>query len=145
VSLLVEIGCEELPSSFVDAALAALPDLVRGKLGELRLTHGEVHALGTPRRLSVIVHELAKAQADIDEEVTGPPENAAYKDGKPTRAAEAFAQKLGVAVDALVVREVTGQKKPGRYVVGRKREKGRPARELLGPAIEDVCARIPFK
>jgi glycyl-tRNA synthetase beta chain len=145
IELLLEIGCEELPASYVDAATGALPDLVRGKLAELRLTHGEVVALGTPRRLAVLVHELAETQADVDEEVVGPPENAAYKDGKPTKAAEAFALKLGVPVDALVVREVTGQKKPGRYVVGRKREKGRAARELLAPAIEEVCAKIPFK
>src|SRR5438445_8092324 len=108
--LLVEIGCEELPSSFVDAALAALPDLVRARLADLRLTHGEVQSLGTPRRLSVIVHELADTQTDVDEEMVGPPEAHAFKDGKPTKAAEAFAQKLGVAVDALAVKEVTGQK-----------------------------------
>ena len=90
-SLLLEIGVEELPASFVDAALAALPSLVVAKLGEARLTHGEVTALGTPRRLAVIVHDLAMTQLDLDEEVLGPPESIAFKDGKPTKAAESFA------------------------------------------------------
>ncbi|MBL9112620.1 MAG: glycine--tRNA ligase subunit beta, partial [Myxococcales bacterium] len=72
-TLLLEIGCEELPSSFVDAALAALPTLVRERLAALRLPHGELRALGTPRRLAVLVPELALAQADLDEEVVGPP------------------------------------------------------------------------
>ena len=72
-SLLLEIGVEELPSSYVDAALAALPALMAARLGELRLVHGEVKALGTPRRLSVIVKDLASAQMDLDEEVTGAP------------------------------------------------------------------------
>ena len=146
-TLLLEIGCEELPSSFVDAALAALPDLVRARLAELRLAHGAVHALGTPRRLAVVVHELATTQADLDEELVGPPENAAFKDGKPTKAAEAFAQKLGVAVDALEVRDVPaqGSKKAGRYVVGRRKEQGKDATALLGPALEQVCAQIPFR
>jgi glycyl-tRNA synthetase beta chain len=146
-SLLLEIGCEELPSSFVDAALAALPALVESRLGELRLAHGAVKALGTPRRLAVIVRDLAEAQLDLDEEVTGPPETAAYKDGKPTKAAEAFANKLGVRLEDLKVvdQPAVGKQKAGRYVVGRRAEKGRPARELLGKALADVCGAIPFR
>jgi glycyl-tRNA synthetase beta chain len=146
-SLLLEIGVEELPSSYVDAALAALPALMAARLGELRLVHGEVKALGTPRRLSVIVRDLASAQMDLDEEVTGPPESAAYKDGKPTKAAEAFAAKLGTTLDALAVVEkpASAKQKAGRYVVGRRVEKGKPARELLGKALADVCGSIPFR
>lgn len=37
----------------------------------------------------------------ITEEVLGPPTRVAFKDGKPTRAAEAFAEKLGVKVEDL--------------------------------------------
>ena len=48
-SLLLEIGTEELPSSFVDAALAALPGLVRTALEGIRLPHGDIRALGTAR------------------------------------------------------------------------------------------------
>jgi glycyl-tRNA synthetase beta chain len=145
--LLLEIGVEELPSSFVDAALAALPALVSARLGELRLLHGDVKALGTPRRLAVIVKEVALQQLDLDEEVVGPPESAAFKDGKPTKAAEAFAQKLGVALDQVHVvdKPAAGKQKAGRYLVGRRVEKGRPARELLGAALATVCEKIPFK
>ncbi len=146
-TLLLEIGTEELPSSFVDAALAALPGLVRTKLAGLRLAHGDVQALGTARRLAVIVHGVAETQPDLDEEVTGPPEGAAYKDGKPTRAAEAFAAKLGVGVEALEVveKEAVGKQKPGRYVVGRRQEKGKDARELIGKALAELCGEIPFR
>ena len=125
-ALLLEIGTEELPSSFVDAALAALPGLTRNKLEGLRLAHGAVHALGTPRRLSVLVEDVAEKQPDLDEEVLGPPETAAFKDGKPTKAAEAFATKLGAPLDQLRVVEkaASGKQKAGRYLVGRKQEKG---------------------
>jgi len=146
-SLLLEIGCEELPSSYVDAALAALPALTAARLGELRLVHGAVKAYGTPRRLAVVVHDLADAQLDLDEEVTGPPETAAFKDGKPTKAAEAFAAKLGIAVEKLEVVEKTAaaKQKAGRFVVGRRVERGKPARELLGKALADVCGAITFR
>jgi glycyl-tRNA synthetase beta chain len=145
--LLLEIGTEELPSSFVDAALAALPTIAADELANARLTHGEVRALGTPRRLAVVVQGVAAQQLDLDEEVIGPPEAAAFKDGKPTKAAEAFAAKLGVAVAALaIVEKAAGPKqKPGRYVVGRRVEKGRGAMELLGAALAKVCAAVPFK
>jgi glycyl-tRNA synthetase beta chain len=146
-TLLLEIGTEELPSSFVDAALAALPGLVRTKLEGLRLAHGEIRALGTARRLAVLVQGVAEHQPDLDEEVVGPPETAAYKDGKPTKAAEAFANKLGVGVDALsvVAKEASGKQKAGRFVVGRRQEKGRDARELLGKALGELCGEIPFR
>lgn len=145
--LLLEIGAEELPSSFVDAALAALPKILADELAKVRLSHGEVKALGTPRRLSALVQGVASRQLDLDEEVIGPPETAAFKDGKPTKAAEAFATKLGVAVDALtIVEKAAGPKqKPGRYVVGRRVETGVDARGLLGAVLERVIAAIPFR
>ena len=99
--LLFEIGCEELPSSFVEAAVEALPGLTAKELGALRLEHGTIQALGTPRRLAVRVAGLSTHQADLAETVTGPPVKAAFRDGKPTKAAEAFAAKLGCAVDDL--------------------------------------------
>lgn len=146
-SLLLEIGVEELPSSFVDAALAALPALVRTELETLRLRHGAIHVLGTPRRLAFQVKDLEDRQPDLDEEVIGPPESAAFKDGKPTKAAEAFAAKCGIPVDALVIvaKEAAGKQKAGRYVVGRRQERGLPAGEILGPALARIAAAIPFR
>jgi len=145
--LLLEIGVEELPSSFVDAALAALPDIVSARLGGLRLAHGRVRALGTPRRLAVLIDDVAERQSDVNEEVTGPPETLAYKDGVPTRAAEAFASKIGVDVGDLSVVEkaAVGRQKAGRYVIGRRVERGRDAHELLGKALAEVAGAIPFR
>ena len=146
-SLLLEIGVEELPASFVDSALAALPDLMKGKLAEARLTHGTIRALGTPRRLAVLVDGVATQQDDVDEEVIGPPETAAYKDGQPTKAAEAFATKLGVPVTSLTIADkpAEGRQKAGRYVIGRRAFKGNPASEVLGKLLGELCAAIPFK
>lgn len=146
-TLLLEIGTEELPSSFVDSALAALPGLVHEKLEGLRLAHGQPRALGTPRRLAILVPDVVERQPDLDEEVLGPPETAAYKDGSPTKAAEAFASKLGLSVSELQLADkpAMGTKKAGRYLVGRRKEQGRDARELLGKALAELCAAIPFR
>ena len=139
--LLLEIGVEELPASFVEAALRALPELFKKKLAELRLSHGTIRPLGTPRRLAVHVRDLALAQPDLSEEVTGPPAKAAFKDGAPTKAAEAFAQKLGVTVAEL--RRVETPK--GEYLVGTRSEKGRAAVDLLPDVLAAIVAAIPFR
>src|SRR5580658_4083752 len=144
--LLLEIGVEELPSSFVDAALAALPKIAADALANARLSHGTVTALGTPRRLTLHVGGVADRQLDLDEEVLGPPEAVAFRDGAPTKAAEAFASKLGVPIGTLVVVEkaASPRQKAGRYMVGRRVEAGRRAADLLGSVLASVCAAIPF-
>ncbi|MBW2523447.1 MAG: glycine--tRNA ligase subunit beta [Deltaproteobacteria bacterium] len=139
--LLFEIGCEELPASFVEAALEALPHLTATKLAELRLAHGAVRALGTPRRLAVMVSDVTTAQAELEEEVVGPPMRVAFRDGAPTKAAEAFAAKVGCDVDALT--RVDTPK--GEYLAGTRREAGRPALELLPEALAAIAKSVPFR
>ncbi|UQA62003.1 glycine--tRNA ligase subunit beta [Polyangium aurulentum] len=139
--LLLEIGCEELPASFVDAALRALPDLAKKRFSDLRLAHGEMIALGTPRRLSLVIKGLAERQPDLEEEVTGPPVRAAFKDGAPTKAAEAFATKLGCSIADL--RRVETPK--GEYLVGTRRETGGAADALLPEALVAIASAIPFR
>ncbi|HEY4103318.1 MAG TPA: glycine--tRNA ligase subunit beta [Polyangiaceae bacterium] len=140
--LLLEIGVEELPASFVAEAVAALPGLIEARLRDLRLSHGAVRALGTPRRLALIVEAVSEAQPDLDEEVLGPPARVAFDaDGKPTKAAQSFAAKIGVALEALM-RKATEK---GEYVAGRRVEKGAPAAGLLPALLGEVCAKIPFR
>ncbi len=130
LDLLFEIGCEELPASFVEGAVHALPGLVDKQLAELRLGHGDTHAFGTPRRLAVQVQAVELEQADLEEEVTGPPVKAAFdKNGQPTRAAEAFAKKLGCRVGDLE----RVQTPKGEYVKG------------MPPALAAIATAIPFR
>jgi glycyl-tRNA synthetase beta chain len=140
--LLFEIGVEELPSSFVAGALAALPGLASKRLKELRLGHGVLRAYGTPRRLALVVEALADRQTDLADDLTGPPVTAAFdKQGKPTKAAEAFAKKLGCAVEELSQVETP----KGRYLAGTRRLVGEPTVALLGPALTQLVSEIPFR
>jgi glycyl-tRNA synthetase beta chain len=139
--LLLEIGVEELPASFVEGALNALPELTTKRLADLRLAHGEVRAWGTPRRLTLFVRGLADRQPDLCEEVMGPPVKAAFKDGAPTKAAEAFAQKVGVSVGDL--KRVDTPK--GEYLTGTRREDGKATQELLPATLATLIAAIPFR
>jgi glycyl-tRNA synthetase beta chain len=139
--LLLEIGVEELPASFVAGALAAMPDLMATGLRHARLSHGAIRAFGTPRRLALWVEELAEHTADLSEKVMGPPKAAAYEpDGTPKKAAEGFAKKLGIPVDALVIEETD----KGPYVAGLREEKGKPAAAVLPALIDRLFRDIPF-
>jgi glycyl-tRNA synthetase beta chain len=140
--LLLEIGCEELPSSFVASALAALPRLVTDRLDAARITHGAARPLGSPRRIALIVEGVAERQPDVEEVLTGPPATAAFdKEGKPTKGAEAFAKKLGVEVSALTVVDTP----KGKYVSGTRKEVGRATSELLPKLLQEAMAAIPFR
>ena len=139
--LLFEIGCEELPASFVNGALKALPELLGGALDAARLKHGEILAYGSPRRLAVLVKGVAESQPDLEEEVLGPPKSAAFgADGKPSKAAEGFAKKNNARVED--VRIVKTDK--GEYAAVTRKETGRPTREVLPPILSALPGRIPF-
>jgi glycyl-tRNA synthetase beta chain len=132
-TLLIEIGVEELPASFVARAAEQMPALVKSALAAARLSHGEIEALGTPRRLAVTVADVAEAQPDLEEEVLGPPRAAAFEaDGTPKKAAEGFARKLGLDVSA--VRIVSTEK--GEYAAVTRSEKGQPSIAVLGTVVE---------
>ena len=141
--LLFEIGCEEIPAKMLTRALVELPGLVEARLAAARLAHGGVRAIGTPRRLAVIVKQLAERQTDLNEEVVGPPVGAAFApDGSVSKAGQGFAAKNGVEPAALVKREVAGKK--GLYVVALRSVVGQPARGLLPDLLAEVARSIPW-
>lgn len=141
--LLFEIGCEEIPAKMLARALVDLPGLVEARLAAARLSHGGVRALGTPRRLAVIVKVLADRQPDLDEEVIGPPVGAAFAaDGSVTKAGQGFAAKNGVAPESLLKKEVAGKK--GQYVVAQRHVAGTETRGLLPALLAELITAIPW-
>src|SRR5438105_2532994 len=102
--LLLEIGTEEIPATYLPPAIEQLRANGVAMLKENGLAFGEVLATGTPRRLVLHVSDLPVAQAARTDEIPGPPEKAAFKDGQPTKAATGFAEKNGVRVEDLTVK-----------------------------------------
>ena len=141
--LLFEIGCEEIPAKMLARALADLPAAVKAKLDAARLEHKSVKALGTPRRLAVIVKGLAERQPDLREEVVGPPVSAAFApDGSLTKAGQGFAAKNGVDASQIAQKEVPGKK--GLYAVAARHVVGGETRALLPELLRELAAGIPW-
>ncbi len=139
---LLEIGTEELPAAELRSALEQLQNRIPALLDELRLAHGPVSVLGTPRRLVVSVDNLANQQEERTVVVKGPPEGRAFDEtGQPTRALEGFAQSKGVSVKDLEAREIDG----GRYMVALVKESSRSAYDVLLEALPTLAIGIKFE
>lgn len=132
-NFLLEVGTEELPASFVDSAIAQWRSRIPQSLTNHNLTAEAIEVYGTPRRLAVLIKGLPSQQPDRDEEIKGPPAQAAFKDGKPTKAAEGFAKKQGVELNALEIRPTD----KGEFVFVRVSYPGRPVAEILSQLVPE--------
>ncbi len=126
-NFLLEVGTEELPADFVSSAIAQWQAKIPTSLSEKFLQPANIQYYGTPRRLAVLIEDIPPQQKDRQEEVKGPPVKAAFKDGKPTKAAEGFARKQGVSLDDLEIRDTP----KGEFVFIQKQIKGRSTTEVL--------------
>lgn len=139
--LLFEIGVEELPAGYVPPALAQLESGARRMLEELRLSHGGISVLGTPRRLVLKISNLASRQKDYDEEAVGPAAKAAFDaDGNPTKALLGFCR--GRNVDVANVRRIDTPR--GEYVAVTVHHEGRDAIELLPAPLATLATKLNF-
>jgi glycyl-tRNA synthetase beta chain len=140
--LLLEIGCEELPASWLPGLTNQIGEIVAAQLREHRLApESPVETFSTPRRLTVRVVRIPERQTDFEELVNGPPVSGGFKpDGTPTPAAAGFAAKHGVEVSALErVRTPKGE-----YLAFRKRQRGKAAVDVLPAVLGGTLRGVAF-
>jgi glycyl-tRNA synthetase beta chain len=136
-TFLIEIGCEELPASHCDAALAQAPGLVERLLAERRLTATSVRALVAPRRIAVIAEGVPAAQAADRLVHRGPPESVAFApDGELTKAGAGFARKHGRPGHELIRRDG--------FVFVEADAVTRPASEVLPEVVRGLVEGLAF-
>ena len=135
-TLLVEILTEELPPKSLRALSEAFRDRLRAELVKAQLVRSDAAAksFATPRRLAVLIPEVAAAGEDRETEVTGPPAKA------PAQAIEGFARKHGVTAASLERRTTP----KGEVVVARVKTKGQALDEVLAPLVEEALKSLPI-
>jgi glycyl-tRNA synthetase beta chain len=139
--VLLEIGSEEIPSRFLPSALSDLKSLAAGIFDERRITFAEISTFATPRRLALLVKGVAAKQLDMVKEVFGPSRKVAYdENGLPTKAAEGFAQSVGLKTSDLVIRS----KGKGEYVAAVIEEKGVETSLLLPEMLKKIVLSLRF-
>ena len=141
-ALLIEIGCEEIPASWLPGLTVQLARHLDARLKTIRLTsESPAEGFSTPRRLTARVVKLAERQTDFEEVVTGPPVSAAFRpDGEPTPAAAGFARKYGVEVTALEKHETP----KGTYLAYRVRQRGKATVDVLAEVMGGVLRDLTF-
>jgi glycyl-tRNA synthetase beta chain len=140
--LLIEIGVEEIPASWLPGLTTQLATRLESKLKELRLPAGApVESYSTPRRLTARIGKLAERQTDFEEVLNGPPVSAAFDAaGNPTPAAAGFAKKNNVEVSALERLETA----KGTYLAFRKQLRGKAAVDVLPDVLTGLLRELTF-
>ncbi len=139
--VLFEIGVEEMPSAPLMNAVKQLPKLISDGLDAAGLAHGEVRVVSSPRRLAALSTVATETEA-VHEVKRGPAAQIAFDaDGNPTKAAEGFARKCGIAATELIRRVDTDGRE---YVFVEKDIPAAPAMPLLSRLFEDVIANLEW-
>ncbi len=142
--LLIEIGTEEIPASWLPTLTTDFGTTLEASLKAARLTaDAPVETFSTPRRLTARFARVSERQADREEVITGPPVSAAFDAaGKPTPAAEGFARKQGVEVSTLARIEVPEKK--GTYIAVRRQQRGKAAVDVLPEVLTTTLRALQF-
>ncbi|MEA5556673.1 glycine--tRNA ligase subunit beta [Nodularia spumigena] len=140
-AFLLEVGTEELPASFLSDAILQWRSRIPQSLAANSLSSAAVEVYGTPRRLAVLITGLPSQQPDREEEIKGPPAQAAFKNGQPTPAATGFAKKQGVDITTLEIRPT----EKGDFVFVKKSIPGRPVAEILTELIPEWISGLEGK
>lgn len=138
---LVELGTEELPPKALQSLSKAFSQHILDSFKAADLSFGSSSAFASPRRLALHVEALALETPTKAIEVWGPPSKIAFDDeGKPSKAAIAFAKKNGVNVEDLSV-ESDGK---AEKLVYRSTQTGVAVSDLLADIVKASLDKLPI-
>lgn len=139
-SLLLEIGLEEMPARFLNNGISLLQEKVKNWLEDHNIDHGEIKSFSTPRRLAVLIKDVAESQPDTEEEAKGPAKKIALdNEGNWSKAAIGFSKGHGMSPDDIYFLEIKGVE----YAHVKKFIEGKLTLDLL-PELEQVVAGMHF-
>jgi glycyl-tRNA synthetase beta chain len=139
--LLLEIGTEEIPASFLGPALSDLERRVRAALAEHEIPVGPAELFSTPRRLALRLKDVADGKPAQIVELQGPPKKAAFDpQGNPTKTALGFSAAHGRTPADLYVKPTPR----GEYVFLKKQYEAVPTTKILQEGLPRIIAALPF-
>ena len=135
--LLFEIGAEEIPAGFLPNIIKQLGELATAALAERHIPHGAVKVYATPRRVALLINDVAERGEDVHETHKGPSVSIAYDaDGNATKAAIGFARGKGLDVSELKV--VDG------YIFADTTTAGLDTKEVLSDVLPSLITGLSF-
>ena len=134
--LLLELFSEEIPARMQQRAADDLKRLVVDGLKAEGLETGAAQAYATPRRLALAIEDVPEKSPAVSEERKGP------RVGAPDKAVQGFLR--GAGLESIEQAEVVSDPKKGDFYVARTTKPGRPAADILGDVVPEVCAKFPW-
>jgi glycyl-tRNA synthetase beta chain len=134
--LLLELFSEEIPARMQARAAEDLKRLVLDGLKATGLVVGEAMSFSTPRRLALVVKDVAARSPAISEERKGP------RVGAPEAALAGFLKSAGLA--SIGEAEVVSDPKRGDYYVAKIEKAGRAASEIIAEVVPAVLDKFPW-
>ena len=128
---LLEIGTEELPAHFANSVINQFQSNIEYELEKCFIKYKNIYCTSTPRRIVLYLEGLVDFGEDKTEVRKGPKAESAFKEGVPTKAAIGFAKSLNLDIKELEIQDTN----KGKFVFGRKIEKGLPTKELIASII----------
>ena len=138
---LVEIGTEELPPTALLKLSTSFTNQIKAGIEAAGLNFASIEPFATPRRLAVVVNGIDEQTAAKEIVAWGPPAKIAFdNEGKPSKAAEAFAKKNNIAIDQLKTENDGKADK----LVYRFTEEGKAAAGLLPAIVQTALDKLPI-
>lgn len=138
--VLFEIGLEELPARFIDNAERQLQEQTVSWLQNERIAFESLQTFSTPRRLAILLTNVAEEQETMEEEVRGPALKIAKDEqGSWTKAAIGFTKGQGKTTDDIYTKDIKGTT----YIFVSKRTIGKKTFDLLS-SFKEIILNIPF-
>ena len=135
--LLFEIGAEEIPAGFLPNIIKQVGELATAALAERHIPHGAMKVYATPRRVALLINDVAERGEDVHETHKGPSVSIAYDaDGNATKAAIGFARGKGLDVSELKV--VDG------YIFADTTTAGLDTKEVLSDVLPSLITGLSF-
>lgn len=132
---LLEILVQELPYKFIPSAVQQLKSSFEKLFQEQALTHGLINVYATPRRLAVLVSDLAVEQETLAKDVKGPILNIAKdENGQYTKAALGFANKNNAQIDDLYEKD--------NYIWAKIQITGKKTTDILKDNVEKIILKL---
>lgn len=133
---LLELLSEEIPARMQKRACSALCDGVVERLNAEGLTIGDANCFATPRRLTLVIQDVAEASPAVSEERKGP------RVGAPEKALAGFLR--GAGLSSIEDADIVSDAKKGDFYVARIERAGRPAADIIADVVPDVMRKFPW-
>ncbi|MBU1077060.1 MAG: glycine--tRNA ligase subunit beta [Spirochaetes bacterium] len=136
--LIIEIGTEEMPNSFLNYINSDLSSILTEILKEFKISFSSVEAYSTPRRIIAFIHDISSKQENAVVEKQGPPYTIFYKDEKITEVGKKFLRSSNLTEKEITIKET----KKGKYIFSTTVIKGKLLKDIIQDLIDTLLSKI---